>query len=63
MACSDFELAIEKHLANSSSEGKDIKLGRYRFNLGVTYRRIGKLEKSIEQLKRANEMQSKKAAY
>jgi hypothetical protein len=44
MACSDFELAIEKHLANNSSEGKDIKLGRYRFNLGVTYRRIGKLE-------------------
>lgn len=48
MACYDYEQAIEKHIANSSNENKDAKLGRYRFNLGVTYRKIGKLQESID---------------
>jgi len=33
------------------------------FNLGVTYRRLGKLEASIDKLKRANELQPNKASY
>jgi len=45
----------------NSSEGKE--QGRYMFNLGVTYRRLGKLEASIEKLKRANELQPNKASY
>ena len=52
-AIRDFRDAIERYVESGSSEKE--KVFKYRFNLGVTLRRIGSLEESIAELKRATE--------
>lgn len=58
-AIRDFRDAIERYAEAGTSE-KD-KVFKYRFNLGITLRRVGVLDDSITELKRATEEMPQKA--
>jgi Flp pilus assembly protein TadD len=52
----DFGQAIEK------SSGNQMEMYKNRFNLGITLRRLGRLDDSIDELKKACDLQPNKAA-
>jgi tetratricopeptide (TPR) repeat protein len=52
----DFLLAVEK------SSGQPMEMYKIRFNLGITLRRLGRIDDSIEELRKASDLQPNKAA-